>query len=85
MDPKRSFEEGIASSGKQPSVSDCDFVNPQQQKLMNNFFTSQGDASEHNTKNHSSNDVGNRAVIMGASKDSASNEDRDTALGDLAK
>ena len=52
---------------------------------MNNFFTSMGDASENNAKNQSSNDVGNRAVIMGASKDSASHEDRDTALGDLAQ
>lgn len=79
--------EVIESSGKQPSVSDCDFVNPQQQRLiMNNFFTSMGDASEANTKNNqSSNDVGNRAIIMGGSKDSASHEDRDTALGDLAQ
>ena len=88
VDRKRgSSGEVIESSGKQPSVSDCDFVNPQQQRLiMNNFFTSMGDASEANTKNNqSSNDVGNRAIIMGGSKDSASHEDRDTALGDLAQ
>ena len=52
---------------------------------MNNFFTSMGDASEANTRNHSSNDVNNRAVIMGGSKGSADHEDPDTALGDLAQ
>lgn len=76
---------GNDSSGRQPSVSDCDFSNPQQ-KLMNNYFLSQNEEGEDtNNKNQSSNDV-NRAVIMGASKGSAAdNEDRETALGDLAQ